>query len=83
MTLEALIESMRVEGLRPVTVLVASEDDWTDYVSRQLLALADWLDLNPSHPDAESVAALSTKWYAGSGEWRTVGWAIVVGRRTR
>lgn len=81
LTLGGLIEAMQGEGLRPVTVVVASEDDWTDYVSRQLLALADWLDRNPSHPDAESLAALPTKWYADSAEWRTVGWAIVVGRR--
>lgn len=83
LTLEGLIESMRSEGLRPITVVVASEDDWTDYVSRQLLALADWLDDNPAHPEAKSLADLSSQWYGDRAEWRTLGWAIVVGRRRR
>lgn len=81
LTLDGLIETMRRQGLIPVTVVAASEDDWTEYVSRQLLALADRLDEHPSHPDREQLIERSRGWYAVRAEWRSVGWGIVVGRR--
>jgi hypothetical protein len=81
LTLGGLVEAMRALGLVPVTVVAASEDDWNDYVSRQLLSVADWLDENSSHPDRAEVVKTSGGFTTDEAEWRSLGWGIVVGRK--
>jgi 2-polyprenyl-3-methyl-5-hydroxy-6-metoxy-1,4-benzoquinol methylase len=82
LTLGDLVDAMRALGLVPVTVVTASEDDWNEYVSEKLLSVADWLDENPSHPDRAAVTETSRGFTADEAQWRSLGWGIVVGRKT-
>jgi precorrin-6B methylase 2 len=78
--LDGLLAEVTSRGLRPVTVIVASDDDWDTYHSLHLLALEDWLDENPGHPDAAQVAAFRPENVAGYLAERPLGWAIVAAR---
>jgi precorrin-6B methylase 2 len=78
--LGGLLDLVAARGLRPTVVVTASEDDWDTYHSLHLLALEDWLDENPGHPDAAEVAAFRGDCVAHYLAEREVGWAIVAAR---
>jgi precorrin-6B methylase 2 len=78
--LGGLLDAVAVRGLRPISVITASDDDWDTYHSLHLLALEDWLDENPSHPDAAEVAGFRAECVAHYLAERELGWAIVAAR---
>ena len=75
-----LFAAATARGLRPVTVVASSTDDWDTYHSLHLLALEDWLDANPGHPEAGEVAAFREESLAYWLAEREAGWAVVAAR---
>jgi hypothetical protein len=76
------IERAESAGVRVVSLIASSEDDWDRYESLHWLALDEWLAANPDHPQAEGFrtrgAARRARYLAWERE--VLGWAILVCR---
>jgi SAM-dependent methyltransferase len=76
------IERVESAGVRLVSLIASSEDDWDRYESLHWLALDEWLAANPDHPQAEEFrtrgAARRARYLAWERE--VLGWAIFVCR---
>jgi SAM-dependent methyltransferase len=82
MPLPETIERAESAGLRVVSFITSSEDDWDRYESIHWLALDDWLAANPDHPQAEEFRARGAARRARYLAWEraALGWAIFVCR---
>jgi SAM-dependent methyltransferase len=80
-TLAGTVERLEAGGLRFVSLIAASEDDWDRYESLHWQALEEWLAENPVHPDAERLRtehlAHRTRYLHGNRS--ALGWAVFVG----
>lgn len=76
------IERAESTGVRVVSLIASSEDDWDRYESLQWQALDRWLAANPGHPQADEFRARGD---AGRDRYlrrerAVIGWAILVCR---
>ena len=53
--LSETIERAESAGVRVVSLIASSQDDWDRYESLHWLALDEWLAANPDHPQAEVI----------------------------
>ena len=70
-------------GLRVVSVIASSEDDWDRYETLHWQAVESWLAANPDDPDAVEIRERHERHkrtYLRHGR-ELVGWAIFVGRK--
>jgi len=76
------IERAESAGVRVVSLIVSSPDDWDRYESLHWLALDDWLAANPEHPQADEFRARGAMRRARYLAWEraVLGWAILVCR---
>ena len=76
------VERIESTGVRVVSFIASSEDDWDRYESLHWLTLDEWLAANPDHPQAEEFrargAAARTRYLAW--ERAAMNWAIFVCR---
>jgi SAM-dependent methyltransferase len=75
----ALAESA---GVRVVSLIDSSKDDWDRYETLHWLALDEWLAANPQDPDADEFRALGARYRTQYVDWQRdlLGWAIFVCR---
>jgi hypothetical protein len=76
------VERAESTGVRVVSLIASSEDDWDRYESLHWQALDDWLAANPDHPQAEEFRAQGATRRARYLAWErsVMGWAIFVCR---
>jgi SAM-dependent methyltransferase len=76
------IELAESTGVRVVSLIASSDDDWDRYESLHWLALDDWLTANPGHPQADEFRARGAARRARYLAWERalIGWAIFVCR---
>jgi SAM-dependent methyltransferase len=76
------IERAESAGVRVVSLIASSQDDWDRYESLHWLALDEWLAANPDHPRADEFRARGTTHRARYLAWEraALGWAILVCR---
>jgi SAM-dependent methyltransferase len=76
------IERAESTGVRVVSLIASSRDDWDRYESLHWLALDEWLAANPDHPQAEEFRARGAAQRARYLAWEraVLGWAIFVCR---
>jgi hypothetical protein len=76
------IERAESTGVRVVSLIASSEDDWDRYESLHWLALDDWLAANPDYPQADEFRARGAARRARYLAWEraAIGWAIFVCR---
>ena len=76
------IERAESAGVRVVSLIAASEDDWDRYESLHWAALDEWLRANPEHPQADEFRARGAANRARYLAWEraVIGWAILVCR---
>jgi hypothetical protein len=69
-------------GVRVVSLIASSEDDWDRYESLHWKALDQWLAANPDHPEANEFRARGAAYRARYLAWQraVLGWAIFVCR---
>ncbi len=80
-TLEDTVRIFETSGLRVVSVIASSEDDWDRYETLHWRACEEWLAANPSDSDAADIRAQHERWkriYLRHGR-EYLGWAIFVG----
>jgi hypothetical protein len=82
LSLAATVERAESTGVRVVSLIVSSEDDWDRYESLHWQALDDWLAANPEHPQADEFRARGAAQRARYLRWERalLGWAIFVCR---
>lgn len=82
LSLPATVERAESAGVRVVSLIASSEDDWDRYESLQWQSLDNWLTANPDHPQAEEFRARGAAERARYLEWEraVLGWAIFVCR---
>ena len=70
-------------GVRVVSLIDSSLDDWDRYETLHWLALDDWLAANPSDPDADEFRERGRRYREQYVRWQRdlLGWAIFVCRR--
>ena len=76
------VERAEATGVRVVSLIASSEDDWDRYESLHWQTLDRWLAANPGHPQAEEFrgrGAADRRRYLG-WERAVMGWAIFVCR---
>jgi SAM-dependent methyltransferase len=75
------VERAESTGVRVISLIASSEDDWDRYESLHWLALDAWLAANPEHPQADEFRARGTarRRYL-AWERAAIGWAIFVCR---
>ena len=78
--LGGLLATVRGQGLRPLNVVTASDDDWDVYHSGHLAAVEDWLDENPDHPERAEVEGFREACVTYYLAERVLGWAVVTAR---
>ena len=80
--LPGTIERFESAGVRVVSLIASSEDDWDRYESLHWLTLDEWLAANPEHPQAEEFRAQGAAGRARYLAWEraVMGWAIFVCR---
>jgi SAM-dependent methyltransferase len=80
--LAATVELAESTGVRVVSLIASSEDDWDRYESLHWEALDDWLAQNPDHPQAEEFRERGAAHRRRYLRWERVllGWAILVCR---
>jgi len=80
--LVATVERAESTGVRVVSLIASSEDDWDRYESLHWQTLDDWLAQNPDHPQAEEFRALGAAHRERYLRWEraAMGWAILVCR---
>lgn len=76
------IQRIESAGVRVVSLIASSEDDWDRYESLHWQTLDDWLAANPEHPQAEEFRERGAARRARYLGWErtTIGWAIFVCR---
>ena len=76
------IERAESAGVRVVSLIASSPDDWDRYESLHWLALDEWLAANPEHPQADEFRARGAAQRARYLAWEraVIGWAIFVCR---
>ena len=82
-TLEGTALVVEASGLRVVSVIASSEDDWDRYETLHWQAVEAWLGDNPDDPDVSEIRARHERHkgtYLRHGR-ELVGWAIFVGRK--
>jgi SAM-dependent methyltransferase len=74
------IERFESAGVRVVSLIASSEDDWDRYESLHWLTLDEWLAANPEHPQAAEFRAQGAASRARYLAWEraVMGWAIFV-----
>ena len=80
--LPATVERAESAGVRVVSLIASSQDDWDRYESLHWLALDEWLAANPDHPQAEEFRARGAAQRERYLAWEraVLGWAIFVCR---
>jgi SAM-dependent methyltransferase len=80
--LSETIELAESTGVRVVSLIASSEDDWDRYESLHWQALDSWLAANPDHPEADEFRARGAAYRARYLAWQRafLGWAIFVCR---
>lgn len=84
-TLEGTVAILESGGLRAVTVIASSQDDWDRYETLHWRAAEEWLADNDGHPDAADIRSLyarAKRTYLRHGR-DLLGWAIFVGWKPR
>ena len=82
-TLEGTVTVFETSGLRVVSVIASSEDDWDRYETLHWQAVESWLAANPENPDAVEIRERHERHkrtYLRHGR-ELLGWAIFVGRK--
>ena len=82
-TLEGTVTVLETSGLRVVSVIASSEDDWDRYETLHWQAVESWLAANPDDPDAVETRERHERHkrtYLRHGR-ELLGWAIFVGRK--
>jgi Methyltransferase domain len=76
------IERAESTGVRVVSLIASSEDDWDRYESLHWQTLDRWLEANPGHPQAEEFHARGATGRDRYLRWEraVMGWAILVCR---
>ena len=76
------VERAESAGVRVVSLIASSVDDWDRYESLHWLALDEWLAANPDHPQADEFRARGAAHRARYLAWEraVLGWAIFVCR---
>jgi SAM-dependent methyltransferase len=80
--LGATVELAESTGVRVVSLIASSEDDWDRYESLSWQTLDGWLLANPEHPQAEEFRARGLAYRDSYLRWQraALGWAIFVCR---
>jgi SAM-dependent methyltransferase len=80
--LAATVELAESTGVRVVSLIASSEDDWDRYESLHWEALDDWLAQNPDHPQAEEFRERGAAHRRRYLRWERalLGWAVLVCR---
>jgi SAM-dependent methyltransferase len=80
--LAATVERAESAGVRVVSLVASSEDDWDRYESLHWQTLDDWLAQNPDHPQVEEFRARGAAQRERYLRWErsVLGWAIFVCR---
>lgn len=80
--LAATVERAESTGVRVVSVIAASEDDWDRYEGLRWQTLDDWLAANPDDPQAGEFRTRSIRHRDRYLRWEraAIGWAIFVCR---
>jgi Methyltransferase domain len=80
--LVATVERVESTGVRVVSLIASSEDDWDRYESLHWQTLDDWLAENPDHPQADEFRARGAAHRGRYLRWEraAMGWAIFVCR---
>jgi SAM-dependent methyltransferase len=80
--LPATVERAESTGVRVVSLIASSEDDWDRYESLHWQTLDRWLAANPNHPQAEEFRARGAADRVRYLRWEraVMGWAIFVCR---
>jgi methyltransferase family protein len=76
------VERAEAAGVRVVSLIASSEDDWDRYESLHWQTLDRWLEANPDHPQAEEFRARGAADRDRYLRWEraVMGWAIFVCR---
>jgi len=76
------VERAESTGVRVVSLIASSEDDWDRYESLQWQTLERWLEANPGHPQAQEFRARGAADRDRYLRWEraVMGWAIFVCR---
>jgi Methyltransferase domain len=76
------IELAESAGVRVVSLIASSEDDWDRYETLHWQALDRWLEANPEHPQAEEFRASGIAHRDRYLRWQraVIGWAIFLCR---
>ncbi len=76
------VERFESTGVRVVSLIASSEDDWDRYESLHWETFDDWLAANPDHPQADEFRARGAADRARYLAWErdVMGWAIFVCR---
>ena len=76
------VERAESAGVRVVSLIASSQDDWDRYESLHWLALDEWLAANPDHPQADEFRArgVAHRDRYLARERAALGWAIFVCR---
>jgi hypothetical protein len=69
-------------GVRVVSLISSSEDDWDRHYSLRWKTLDRWLEANPEHPKAEKFRERGAATRDAYLRWQraSLGWAILVCR---
>jgi SAM-dependent methyltransferase len=80
-TLPGTITRFEAAGLRVVSMIAASEDDWDRYETQHWRAVEEWLGENPNDPGAPGIREQYEREKRAYLEWERalLGWAIFVG----
>lgn len=76
------VERVESSGVRVISLVASTEDDWDRYESLHWQTLDDWLAANPGHPQADEFRARGAAQRARYLAWEraAMGWAIFVCR---
>ena len=80
--LGSTVERAESTGVRVVSLIASSEDDWDRYESLRWQTLDRWLADNPEHPQAEEFRVRGAAYRDSYLRWQraALGWAILVCR---
>ena len=80
-TLEGTVVVFETSGLPVVSVIASSEDDWDRYDTLHWQAVEQWLDANPTDPDADDIRSRHERYKRSylRHQRELLGWAIFVG----
>lgn len=82
LALAETVERFESTGVRVVTLIASSEDDWDNYETLRWRTLDEWLRANPGHEQAEEFRARGAATRDRYLRWERelLGWAIFVCR---